>query len=64
MLEGIRGNLRSALKIQKDEMGFNIAALRFIGNAVKDAGVSVYVDEGWEDQKEKGIKKRGFIDVA
>ncbi|KAI9784131.1 MAG: hypothetical protein M1839_002635 [Geoglossum umbratile] len=64
MLEGIRGNLRRALKIQKDEMGFNLAALRFIGTAVKDSGVSVYVDERWEDKEDKGIKKRGFIDVA
>jgi len=64
MLEGIRGNLRRALKAKKDEMGFNIAALKFIGTAVKDAGMSVYVDEGWEDNKDKGIKKRGFIEVA
>ncbi|KAI9770247.1 MAG: hypothetical protein M1840_003404 [Geoglossum simile] len=64
MLEGIRGNLRRTLKTQKDEMGFNIAALRFIGTTVKDAGMSVYVDERWEDNKDRGIKKRGFIDVA
>jgi U3 small nucleolar RNA-associated protein 12 len=64
MLEGIRGSLRKTLKMQKDEMGFNLAALRFVSAAVKDAGVSVYVDERWEDGKDKGIKKRGFVDVA
>ncbi|KAH0558774.1 hypothetical protein GP486_004587 [Trichoglossum hirsutum] len=64
MLEGIRENLRKALKMQKDEMGFNLAALGFVSDTVKDAGVSVYIDERWEDGKEKGIRKRGFIDVA
>ncbi|KAH0544149.1 hypothetical protein FGG08_001594 [Glutinoglossum americanum] len=64
MLEGIRGNLRKALRTQKNEMGFNLAALRYVGDAVKDAAVSVYVDESWEDGKDKGIKKRGFMDIA
>ncbi|KAK2740968.1 hypothetical protein FQN55_008523 [Onygenales sp. PD_40] len=68
MLDGIRGNLRHILAKQKDEMGFNIAALKFIGNQVRERGRSDYVDEEvWEKEKEKekgGSKKRVFVNVA
>lgn len=73
MLDGIRGHLRGALQRQKDEMGFNLAALRFVGGQVRLSGRSDYVDEkAWEEEKEeeeekgvgKGRKKRAFVDVA
>ncbi|KAI9813074.1 MAG: hypothetical protein M1827_004294 [Pycnora praestabilis] len=67
LLDGIKGKLRRALQRQKDEMGFNLAALRFIGNGVRERGTRDYVDEEtWEEQEEsgKGRKKRGFVDVS
>ncbi|CAO1598071.1 beta transducin [Xanthoria calcicola] len=68
MLDGIRQRLRRALQRQKDEMGFNLAALSFIGSRMKDKGSKDYVDEVlWEEEEEKigkGKKKRGFVDVA
>jgi len=68
MLDGIRGHLRAALLRQKDEMGFNLAALRIVGGLVRQSGRSEYVDEkAWEEEDDgvaKGGKKRGFVDVA
>jgi len=67
MLDDIRVHLRQTLQKQKDEMGFNMAALRFVGNQVKQAGISDYVDEDtWEEEESKGVgkKKRAFVDVA
>ena len=67
MLDGIRSNLRIALQQQKDEMGFNMAALRFVANQVRDKGTKDYVDEEvWEDREnaEKGRRKRVFVEVA
>ncbi|KAL8647075.1 MAG: hypothetical protein Q9226_006589 [Calogaya cf. arnoldii] len=68
MLDGIRQHLRRALQRQKDEMGFNLAALNFVGSRMKDKGSKDYVDEvTWEEEEEKigkGKKKRGFVDVA
>ncbi|EER43219.1 WD40 repeat-containing protein [Histoplasma capsulatum var. duboisii H88] len=67
MLDGIRGNLRNVLARQKDEMGFNIAALKFIGNQVRERGRSNYIDENlWEkeEQQVKGSKKRYFVNVS
>lgn len=68
MLDGIREQLRGALQAQKDEMGFNLAALRFVGRRMGEMSKKQYVDEAvWEEEDEmigKGKKKRGFIDVA
>lgn len=68
MLDGIRERLRGALQAQKDEMGFNLAALRFVGRRIGEMGRKQYVDETvWEEEEEvieKGRKKRGFVDVA
>ena len=50
MLDGIRVNLREALKAQKDEMGYNLAALKIIGTAVKEKSVKDYVDEETWDE--------------
>jgi U3 small nucleolar RNA-associated protein 12 len=64
MLEGIRGNLRKALKKQKDEMGYNLAALKVIGAQMNEKTVD-YVDEAALDGDEtKGHRKRGFVQVA
>lgn len=65
MLDGIRVNLRAALKRQKDEMGFNIAALKVVGMQIRESSVKDYVDENWEEQNEaKSAKKRAFVHVA
>ncbi|KAL2041395.1 hypothetical protein N7G274_005777 [Stereocaulon virgatum] len=66
-LDEIREQLRSALQAQKDEMGFNIAALNFVGRMIEEMGRTEYVDgKVWdeEDIAAKGRKKRGFVDVA
>ncbi|KAG6016953.1 hypothetical protein E4U54_000034 [Claviceps lovelessii] len=65
MMDGIRTNLRGALKRQKDEMGVNIAALKVVGMQLRDKSIKDYVDEKWEDEsKERSVKKRGFVHVA
>ena len=66
MLDDIRQHLRTALQKQKNEMGFNLAALKFVGNKVREKASKEYVDEAiWEEETtEKGRKKRGFIDIA
>lgn len=67
MLDGIRVTLRRVLARQKDEMGFNLAALRFIGNQVRENERSDYIDEDlWEEEERKRNtgKKRQFVTVA
>ncbi|KAI5295032.1 hypothetical protein KEM52_002557 [Ascosphaera acerosa] len=69
MLDGIRTNLRSVLQKQKDEMGFNLAALQHISRQVQERGRSDYVDESaWEqeaeDAKMRSAKKRVYVNVA
>ncbi|RSL72717.1 hypothetical protein CEP54_000740 [Fusarium duplospermum] len=65
MLDGIRVNLRAALKRQKDEMGVNIAALKVVGMQIRDRSVKDYVDENWEEEnEERSAKKRAFVHVA
>ncbi|KAL2002183.1 hypothetical protein VTN02DRAFT_480 [Thermoascus thermophilus] len=67
MLDGIRASLRRVLARQKDEMGFNLAALQYIGNQVGDRTKKDYVDEDlWEEEqrKQKESKKRQFVNIA
>jgi U3 small nucleolar RNA-associated protein 12 len=68
MLDRIRTALRQVLAAQKDEMGFNLAALHFIGAQVREKSSKDYVDEEtWEEQqlaKHSSGTKRGFISVA
>ena len=66
LLDGLRVDLRSSLERQKDEIGFNLAALRFVGRRMGEMGRSEYVDEHVfeEEGLGKGKKKRGFVDVA
>ena len=66
VLEDVRNELRTALQEQKDEVGFNLAALKFVGRKMEEMGKGDYVDEDIEDYEElgKGKKKRGFVDIA
>ena len=65
MLDGIRTNLRAALKKQKDEMGINIAALKVVSSQIREQSVKDYVDETWEEENtERSAKKRTFVHVA
>lgn len=67
-LEGIRKNLRGVLRRQKDEMGYNIAALKVVGMQIREGSVKEYVDERWEGEereKERGmVRKRAFASVS
>jgi len=61
------GALRGGLGRQKDLMGFNLAALRVVGRAVREGEVArgVVGEEGVEGGEEGGgRRKRGFVDVA
>jgi U3 small nucleolar RNA-associated protein 12 len=66
MLDGIRMNLRQALRRQKDEMGYNIAALKVVGMQIQEKSVKDYVDEKWDEEEEKNktVRKRAFVHVA
>ncbi|KAK2025256.1 WD domain-containing protein [Colletotrichum zoysiae] len=65
MLDGIRANLRAALKRQKDEMGFNIAALKVVGMQIQEKSVKDYVDENWDaGDDSRAVKKRAFVQVS
>ena len=65
MLDNIRGNLRQALKRQKDEMGYNLAALRVVRSQVQEKGVKNYIDEDtWDDEDKKNQRKRAFVHVS
>ncbi|RKU43784.1 hypothetical protein DL546_004820 [Coniochaeta pulveracea] len=66
MLDEIRVSLRQSLRQQKDEMGYNIAALKVVGMQIEEKSVKDYVDEKWEEEEseKKSVKKRGFVHVA
>ncbi|KAE8387663.1 hypothetical protein ETB97_000636 [Aspergillus alliaceus] len=67
MLDSIRSTLRRVLERQKDEMGFNLSALQFIGSQVKEQSTKDYVDEEqWEEQQKTTAtgKKRQFVSIA
>ncbi|KAF3769198.1 WD40 repeat-like protein [Cryphonectria parasitica EP155] len=66
MLDSIRTNLRQALRKQKDEMGYNIAALKVVGMQIQEKSIKDYVDENWEAEEDdsRGVKKRAFIQVS
>jgi len=68
MLDRIRVTLREVLARQKDEMGFNLSALQYIGNQVRESSSKDYVDEEtWDEQQAQKLnsrKKRAFVSVA
>ncbi|KAI1344581.1 WD domain-containing protein [Xylariaceae sp. FL0016] len=64
MLDGIRTNLRRALKKQKDEMGYNIAALKVANMQIQEASVKEYVDETWDNDEGQNVRKRTFVQVS
>ncbi|KAI0020586.1 WD domain-containing protein [Xylariomycetidae sp. FL0641] len=65
MLDGIKTNLRLALRRQKDEMGYNIAALKVAGMQIQEKSVKEYVDENWDDGAEaQNVRKRAFVHVS
>ncbi|KAK3311146.1 uncharacterized protein B0T15DRAFT_63796 [Chaetomium strumarium] len=66
MLEGIRANLRAVLRRQKDEMGYNIAALKVVGMQLKEKSVKEYVDDTWDEDMEGAnrARKRAFANVS
>ncbi|POS70122.1 WD domain-containing protein [Diaporthe helianthi] len=65
MLDGIRMNLRQALKRQKDELGYNIAALKVVGMQIQEKNIKNYVDETWQADKEaRSTRKRAFLHVS
>ncbi|KAL9949025.1 hypothetical protein ACHAQF_002078 [Verticillium nonalfalfae] len=62
MLDGIRANLRAALRKQKNEMGYNIAALKVVGMQLQAKSVKDYVDETWDEENDsKVVRKRAFF---
>jgi U3 small nucleolar RNA-associated protein 12 len=64
MLEGIRGNLRKALKTQRDEMGYNLAALKIIGARMDENTVDYVDDRALDEDESRSPLKRGFVQVA
>ena len=63
VLELMRSDLRKTLVGNKDLIGFNVAALRFVGERVDEAKLVRWEDVDKLDE-EKNRKKRGFVDVA
>ncbi|PKY04778.1 WD40 repeat-like protein [Aspergillus campestris IBT 28561] len=67
MLDSIRSTLRRVLARQKDEMGFNLSALQFISNQVKEESTKDYIDEELYEKQQRTTgtgKKRQFVSVA
>lgn len=65
VLEGMRRDLRSTLGEVKDIFGYNLAAIKFVEDKVKDRGIVLLEDvEKEEERIENGGKKRAFVDVA
>jgi U3 small nucleolar RNA-associated protein 12 len=62
VLEGVRGELRGLLSGKKDEVGFNVAALKVLGERVD--GERIVRLEDVEAGVEGERRKRGFVDVA
>jgi U3 small nucleolar RNA-associated protein 12 len=62
-LEDMRSGLRSTLGSTKDLIGFNVAAVRFVGERVDEKGI-VRLEDVEEAEGKKEKKKRAFVDVA
>ena len=69
-------SLRAALQGQKDEIGYNLAAVRLLSNNVKESGQRYFVDPDLDNADADdgrnpfqplttmGTKKRAFVDLA
>ncbi|KAI1436335.1 WD domain-containing protein [Xylaria sp. CBS 124048] len=66
MLDDIRANLRRVLRRRKDEMGYNLAALKVAALQIRENSVKDYVDENWDDGTEgaENVRKRAFVHVS
>lgn len=64
VLEGMRADLRRTLTGNKDLIGFNIAALRFVGERVDEAQLVRLEDVDRLEDEGQNRKKRGFVHVA
>ena len=64
VLESMKSDLRGSLSGNKDLIGFNIAALRFVGERVDERRVVRLEDVERIEEEGKQRKKRGFVDVA
>ena len=64
VLESMRSDLRQSLGGNKDLIGFNVAALRFVGERVDEQRIVRLEDVERIEEEGKQRKKRGFVDVA
>lgn len=64
VLESMRVDLRKTLTGNKDLIGFNVAALRFVGERVDEAQLVRLEDVERLEEEGKNRRKRGFVDVA
>ncbi|KAJ4345712.1 beta transducin [Didymosphaeria variabile] len=63
VLESMRNDLRRTLGGDKDLIGFNVAALRFVGERVDERGI-VRLEDVEKAEEGGSKKKRAFVDVA
>lgn len=65
VLENMRAELRKTLVGNKDQIGFNVAALRYVSERVDEARF-VRLEDMEAEEKERigGRRKRAFVDVA
>jgi len=64
ILQDMRADLRQTLGNVKEVMGFNIAALRFVENKVKEKGIVTVEDVDAEEDKSSSSRKRAFVHIA
>ncbi|KAF8477012.1 WD40-repeat-containing domain protein [Kalaharituber pfeilii] len=65
MLDSVRAHLRAALRRQKDEMGFNLAGVRYILRGIHEAANKEFVGESDEiTAGVNGTRKRGFGNLS
>jgi U3 small nucleolar RNA-associated protein 12 len=63
ILQDMRSDLRQTLGNVKEVMGFNIAALKFVENKVREKGIATVEDVETEEDKNSS-KKRAFVHIA
>jgi U3 small nucleolar RNA-associated protein 12 len=63
-LENMRAHLRETLMGNKDLIGFNVAAMRFVGERVDEKRFVRWEDVEREEEEGREKRKRGFVDVA